>query len=82
MQNTFGNFDIRVYSDGIPLEQCSNLVKNFSPLLDVNMDKETVNDAVDYINENKEANGYYYGDLGLLLLGNDEKGYDLMISTD
>lgn len=81
LQNTFGNFDIRVYSDGIPLEQCSNLVKNFSPLLDVNMDKETVNDAVDYINENKEANGYYYGDLGLLLLGNDEKGYDLMIST-
>lgn len=28
---------------------------------------------------NKEANGYYYGDLGLVITGNDENGYEFLM---
>lgn len=40
---------------------------------------EDVQTAVDYVDEHKEANGYYYSNLGLVLLGSDVKGYNLMI---
>lgn len=46
------------------------------------MTDATVKETIDYISEKKEANGYYYGELGLLLLGSEAKGYDLMINTD
>ncbi len=77
-----GRIDIRVYSDGITLDQCIDLIKYASPLLDPAISDEKVIEAVDYVKERKEANGYYYGELGLLVLGNDTKGYELMIKTD
>lgn len=81
-QNYSSNIIIRLYSDGITLEQCIELIRYVSPLLAHNISDETVNEAIDYVKENKEANGYYYGELGLLVLGNDTKGYNLMIKTD
>lgn len=78
----FGKIDIRIYSDGITLAHCLELIRYASPLLDTTISNETVNEAIDYVTENKEANGYYYGELGLLILGNDKKGYDIMIKTD
>lgn len=77
-----GRIDIRVYSDGITLDQCIDLIKYASPLLDPAISDEKVIEAVDYVKDRKEANGYYYGELGLLVLGNDTKGYELMIKTD
>ena len=74
--------DIRIYADDATLEQCKILIKNASKLLDPTMDDATINEAIKYIEENKEANGYYYGELGLLLLGNEKDGYDIMIKTD
>ena len=31
------------------------------------------------IDEHKEANGYYYGKLGLLVLGHGDSGYEFML---
>ena len=58
------------------------MIQNASRLLDPTMTDATVKETIDYISENKEANGYYYGELGLLLLGSEAKGYDLMIKAD
>lgn len=80
--NMFTGQDFRIYANGITLELCIELIRGFSPLLDNAMSDDTVEETIDYVTENKEANGYYYGELGLLLLGNDTKGYDLMIKTD
>ena len=77
-----GKINIRVYSDGITLDQCIELIKYISPLLDTAIPDETVIETIDYVKEQKKANGYYYGELGLLVLGNDTKGYELMIKTD
>ena len=43
------------------------------------MTDETLTDTIAYIEDNKEANGYYYGELGLSLSGDDKRGYSLMI---
>ncbi|MDO5150913.1 MAG: zinc ribbon domain-containing protein [Oscillospiraceae bacterium] len=75
-------YDIRLYSDGIAIDECKLLISGFSPLLDPNMKASDIDDTIKYIEERREANGYYYGELGLLLLGNDNKGYELMIKTD
>lgn len=81
-QSIFGDIDVRIYTDGATLDQCKELIQYASQLLDPTMTDATVKETVDYISEKKEANGYYYGELGLLLLGSEAKGYDLMISTD
>lgn len=78
----FKKNDIRIYADNATLEQCKILIKNASKILDPKMDDSTVNEAIQYIEENKEANGYYYGELGLLLLGNEKDGYDIMIKNN
>lgn len=81
-QSYFGNIDVRIYTDGATLDQCKELIQYASQLLDPTMTDATVKETIDYISEKKEANGYYYGELGLLLLGSEAKGYDLMIKTD
>lgn len=78
----FGKVNIRIYADNASLDQCIEIIKLASPLLDPTIDTNTINEAVDHVSKNKEANGYYYGKLGLLLLGNDAKGYNLMIKMD
>lgn len=72
----------RVYAHTESLDSCIELIKFFSPLLDTTISDTTVKEAIDYVNEKKEANGYYYGELGLDLLGNDIEGYNLMIKSD
>lgn len=76
---TFGNGVIRIYMDGASLEQCEQMIWTASPIMDRTAGAEDVQTAVDYVDERKEANGYYYSNLGLVLLGSDVKGYNLMI---
>lgn len=73
--------DIRVYSYGITLGQCIELIQYISPQLDTAISDETITETINYVTEHKEANRYY-GELGLTLFGSDKKGYELMIKTD
>ena len=78
-QSWSGSITIRVYMDGATLDQCVEMVKYASPIMDSDIDSNELQTTIDYITENKTANGYYYADLGLLLLGNDSKGYEFML---
>ncbi len=78
-QSYFGDISIRVYMNGASLEQCIEMLKYASPIMDPDIDSTELQEAIDYVTENKTANGYYYADLGLLLLGNDSKGYEFML---
>ena len=78
-QSYFGDISIRVYMDGASLEQCIEMLKYASPIMDPDIDSTELQEVIDYVTENKTANGYYYADLGLLLLGNDSKGYEFML---
>lgn len=75
-------YAVRLYSDGITIDECKSLISGFSPLFDTNMKASVLDDALRYIEENKVANGYCYGELNLCLLGNDENGYELKIFAD
>lgn len=81
-QSILGDIDVRIYADGVTLDQCIELIRHASQLLDPTMADTTVAETITYVSEKKTANGYYYGELGLLLLGSDTNGYDLMIKTD
>lgn len=78
-QSWSGDITIRVYMDGATIEQCVEMVKYASPIMDADIDSDELQATIDYITEKKTANGYYYADLGLLLLGNDSKGYEFML---
>lgn len=83
ISETFTNrIKIRLYSDGITIDECKLLVSGFSPLLDSNLKASELDETIKFIEEEKKANGYNYGELGLLLLGNEKDGYDLMIKAD
>ena len=69
----------RIYMDGATLEQCENMIRYASSLLDSTATEANIQEAVDYIDEHKEANGYYYGKLGLLVLGHGDSGYEFML---
>ena len=69
----------RIYMDGATLEQCENMIRYTSSLLDSTATEADLQEAVDYIDEHKEANGYYYGKLGLLVLGHGDSGYEFML---
>lgn len=70
---------IRIYMDDVKFEQCVNMLRTASPLMDPDIKEDEIEEAVEYITENKEANGYYFADLGLLLLGSDKNGYEFML---
>ena len=76
---SFGDGVIRIYMDGASLEQCEQMIWTASPIMDRTATAEEIQNTVDYVDEYKTANGYYYSNLGLLLLGSDVKGYQLMI---
>ena len=78
-QSWSGDITIRVYMDGATIDQYVEMVKYASPIMDADIDSAELQTTIDYITENKTANGYYYADLGLLLLGNDSKGYEFML---
>lgn len=65
--------------DGATLEQCENMIRYASSLLDSTATEADIQEAVDYIDEHKEANGYYYGKLGLLVLGHGDSSYEFML---
>lgn len=69
----------RIYMDGATLEQCENMIRYASPLLDSSLTESDIQETIDYVDEHKEANGYYYGKLGLLLLGHGDRGYEFML---
>lgn len=69
----------RIYMDGATLEQCENMIRYASSLLDSTATEADIQEAVDYIDEHKDANGYYYGKLGLLVLGHGDSGYEFML---
>ena len=69
----------RIYMDGATLEQCENMIRYASSLLDSTATEADIQEAVDYIDVHKEANGYYYGKLGLFVLGHGDSGYEFML---
>lgn len=76
------NEDIRIYADGISLEQAKEIIQIASPILDSTLSDSDIQDVMTYLDENQEANGYYYGDIGLLLLGKYKESYELMLKVE
>ena len=74
--------DIRIYADGISLEQAKEIIKIASPILDTTLSEIDIQDVMTYLDENQEANGYYYGNIGLLLLGKYKESYELMLKVE
>lgn len=70
------NEDIRVYVNGIDLEQAKEIIKIASPILDSNLSDADIQMTLDYLDEYKSANGYYYGDIGIVYEG------DLMMKVE
>ena len=69
----------RIYMDEASIEQCENMVRYASSLLDQTVTDSDVQETIEYIDQHKTANGYYFAELGLLLLGNDSEGYEFML---
>lgn len=76
-----GDVNFRVYTNDTSLEQVKELMQGMSPLMDEALSAADLNAAINEVDTNKTANGYYYGELGITLFGSDEKGYELMIKT-
>ena len=72
----------RIYMDAATYEQCENMIRYASALLDSTATESDIQEAIDYIGEHKSANGYYYAKLGLLMLGGGDKGYEFMLKLD
>ena len=72
---------IRVYAKGADFDDCVTLINGFSKVLSNQTTDAEIAEAVAYFTGNKEANGYYYGNLGLTITGNDENGYELMLKS-
>ena len=51
--------DIRIYADGISLEQAKEIIKVASPILDTTLSESDIQDVMTFLDENQEANGYY-----------------------
>lgn len=69
----------RIYMDGATLEQCESMIRCASPLLDSTVSDSDIQQTIDYVDEHKEANGYYYGKLGLLILNHGDRGCEFML---
>lgn len=77
-----GEIRFRVYTKGTSLEQVVELIQVMSPIMDENLTAAELQDTITEVTTKKTANGYYYGELGIVLLGSDAKGYELMIKND
>ena len=71
-----------IKADGISLEQAKEIIKVASPILDTTLSESDIQDVMTFLDENQEANGYYYGDIGLLLLGKYKESYELMLKVE
>lgn len=63
--------DIRVYVSSADLDQAKEVIKAASPILDSDLTESDIQEVLDYLDEYKSANGYYYGKIGLLYIGSD-----------
>ena len=63
--------DIRVYVTGVDLDRAKEVIKAASPVLDSDLTESDVQEVLDYLDEHKSANGYYYGKIGLLYDGSE-----------
>lgn len=63
--------DIRVYVSGADLDRAKEVIKAASPILDSDLTESDIQEVLDYLDENKSANGYYYGKIGLLYIGSE-----------
>ena len=77
-----GGISFRVYTNDVSLEQVVNLIQGMSPIMDTTMSEADLQVTIEEVSTKKTANGYYYGELGIMLFGSDVKGYELMIKTD
>lgn len=59
------------YADGVTSEQAKEIVKIASPILDSSLTDADVEEVLRKINEEKELNGYYYGELCLSLINGE-----------
>lgn len=73
--------DFRVYSY-CTLEQASLLVNGIAPLLDEDLSASDLSDAINTIKNDKSANGYYFGNLELLLLEKGQDSYEFMLKLE
>lgn len=72
---------LRVYAHRASADDCVLLINNFSKVLSEETTDAEIAEAVAAFIGNKEANGYYYGDLGLVITGNDENGYEFLMKS-
>lgn len=70
---------IRVYASLASLQQCCDLIQTISPIYVPGISEVSIQNAIRDIEENKEANGYYFDDIGIVLTGNEKTGFSLMI---
>lgn len=70
---------LRVYAHRASADDCVLLINYFSKVLSEETTDAEISEAVAAFIGNKEANGYYYGDLGLVITGNDENGYEFLM---
>lgn len=78
----FGDISFRVYTNDTSWEQVISLVQLISPLVDKELSSEELKATINKITESKSANGLYFGKLGMVLSGSDDKGYELMLKND
>ena len=76
------NSDLRIYADGITLDQAKEIITFGSPILDEDMPPEELNDVLAYIDKYEDANGQLFGDLCVVLLGSHQNGFEFMLKLD
>ena len=74
-----GDSILRMYAVGASLEECNAIIEAAANFFDPQLTQKQITEITDYITENKSANGNYKGNLGILLRGNENSGYNLMI---
>lgn len=62
---------LRIYMTGSSVENCIEMVRIASPIMDKTITDNVLRETLNYLKEYRYANGYYYSNLGLLLLGNE-----------
>lgn len=63
--------DVRLYASGVSLDQCNDIIRASARFFDPTFTEEDIKEITDYMEEHKEANGYYNGGIGVLYLGDD-----------
>lgn len=81
-QSIFGEVTYRVYMLSDTFDDVVEMVETASPIMDSTITATELKDTLACLSENKSANGYYYGKLGMGLVRSNNNGYELMIKMD